>query len=210
MTWLDISLPVQPGMTIFDGDPPVRIELAAAISRGDVCNVSRLDLGAHSGTHVDAPVHFIDGATGAEAIPLDSLIGPALVVDATGLTGAITAADLPGLEIPPDEERLLFKTTNGSLWDAPRFSREFVALDASAASALAAAGIRLVGADYLSIAPFGDPAPTHRALLEAGVVILEGLDLRSITPGRYDLLCLPIRLVGCDGAPARAVLRPRS
>ena len=209
MDWLDISVPIHPWMPIFEGDPRVHIERVAAISEGAVCNVSRLDLGAHSGTHIDAPVHFIDGAAGAETTPLDAVIGPAFVVDAADPSGAIDESALERLSIPAGAERLLFKTSNSYLWDEPRFSPEYVAFTEAAARALASRRVRLVGIDYLSVAPFGDPAPVHRALLEAGVVILEGLDLRAVAPGAYELLCLPLRIVGCDGGPARALLRPR-
>ena len=166
-------------------------------------------LGVHTGTHVDAPIHFVEGGATAEAIALDALIGPAWVVDATAATGSITAGDLDRFDIPADEVRLLFRTRTAHLWDAPGFEPGFVALDATAATALVRRGVRSVGIDYLSIAPFGDPVPTHRILFEAGVVVLEGLDLRNVAPGAYDLLCLPLRIVGSDGAPARALLRPR-
>jgi len=196
-------------MPVFLGDPPVRIELAQAIAEGASCNVTRLDMGAHTGTHVDAPVHFIEGGSGADALPLEALIGPAWVVDGTRLTGEIDEGALDGLDIPDDESRLLFKTPNSALWDRDAFSDGFIGLTDGAARALAARGIALVGADYLSIAPHGKAAPTHYALLKAGVVIVEGLDLREVDPGPYDLVCLPLRIVGCDGAPARALLHRR-
>jgi arylformamidase len=208
--WIDISLPIRPGIAIFEGDPPFRIELAASMARGDICNVSRLELGAHTGTHLDAPVHFIEGGAPSEAIPLEAGIGPAWVVDATGLTSTIGAAELATLDIPAAESRLLFKTRNSALWSEPGFSSAFIGLEGSAAAALVDRGARLVGVDYLSVAPFGDPTPTHRALLGAGVAILEGIDLRAVEPGPVDLLCLPIRLIGSDGVPARALVRPRA
>jgi arylformamidase len=207
---LDISVPIKTGMTIFEGDPPVHVELAFTIAGGSVANISRLDMGAHSGTHVDAPVHFIDGAAGAERIPLDALLGPAFVVDARGLDRNIRREDLERLAIPAAETRLLFKTPNSRLWDLEGFSSDFIGFDESGAAALVERGARLVGIDYLSVAPFGNPTPTHRAFLEAGAVILEGLDLRDVEPGPYELVCLPLRIVGGDGAPARALLRPRS
>jgi arylformamidase len=207
--WTDISIPISPDIATFAGDPTFRIELAAAIARGDVCNISRIDMGAHTGTHLDAPVHFIDGAPASESIPLDAGVGPAWVVDARGLNGTITAADVAALAIPAGETRLLFRTPNSELWAQPGFSDAFIGLDEGAARLLAEHGVRLVGADYLSIAPFGNPGPTHRALLSAGVVILEGIDLRGVAPGPVDLLCLPIRLTGSDGVPARALVRPR-
>jgi arylformamidase len=196
-------------MPVFPGDPPVRIELAQAIAEGASCNVTRLDMGAHTGTHIDAPVHFIQGANGVDAVPLEALIGPAWVVDATRTTGEIDEQALDDLDIPDEESRLLFKTPNSALWDRDDFSDAFIGLTDAAARALAARGIALVGADYLSIAPHGKAAPTHYAFLKAGVVIVEGLDLREVDPGRYDLVCLPMRIVGCDGAPARVLLHRR-
>jgi arylformamidase len=208
--WIDVSIPLQPDVATFPGDPTYNIDLPVAIAAGQICNISRLDMGAHTGTHLDAPSHFIDGAAQTESIPLDACIGPAWVVDATDLRGTIGAVELARLEIPTDETRLLFKTPNSELWNLPGFSNAFIGLGEDAARLLVERGVRLVGADYLSIAPFGNPAPTHVALLGAGVVILEGLDLRAVSPGPVDLLCLPLRLVGSDGVPARALVRPRS
>jgi arylformamidase len=208
--WIDVSVSLQPGVPTFPGDPTYNIALAIAMADGAICNVSRLDMGVHTGTHLDAPSHFIEGAGGTESIQLDACIGPAWVVDATALSGNIGPTELGRLDIPPDETRLLFKTPNSELWNRPGFSDAFIGLDGEAARVLAERGVRLVGADYLSIAPFGNPAPTHLALLSAGVVIIEGLDLRAVEPGPVDLLCLPLRLVGSDGVPARALVRPRS
>jgi arylformamidase len=207
--WIDVTVPIDAGMAIFPGDPPVRIDLAQAISKGASCNVTRLDMGAHTGTHIDAPVHFIEGASGADAVPLEALIGPAWVVDGTHLDGEIDERALHALDIPDGQTRILFKTRNSALWERPRFSDDFIGLTDGAARALVGRGIALVGADYLSIAPHGKAAPTHHAFLKAGVVILEGLDLRGVEPGPHDLVCLPLRIVGCDGAPARALLHPR-
>jgi arylformamidase len=210
-SWIDISVPLQATIPTFPGDPTYTRDLPISIAAGAICNVSRLDMGAHTGTHLDAPSHFIDGAPASESIPLDALNGPAWVVDATRLSATIEAADLDGLDIPAGERRLLFRTRNSTtdLWGAPGFSEAFVALGADAATALVGRGIRLVGIDYLSIAPFGVPVATHEALLGARVAILEGTDLRGVEPGPVDLLCLPIRLVGSDGVPARAFVRPR-
>jgi arylformamidase len=196
-------------MTVFRGDPPFHIELAQSMADGAICNVSRMELGVHTGTHVDAPVHFIEGAAGAESTPLDVLMGPVWVVDASSAGAAITAQDVARFDIPDGEDRLLFRTREARLWDRDEFDPGFVAPDASAADALVRRGVRLVGVDYLSVAPFDAPVPTHRTLLGGGVVVLEGLDLRDVPPGPYDLLCLPLRIVGSDGAPARAMVRPR-
>src|SRR5688500_464691 len=196
-------------MPVFSGDPTFSSELAASIAAGGLANVSRLDMGAHTGTHFDAPAHFIDGAPTSEAMPIEVGIGPAWVVDARGLDGTITADDLVGLDIPAGETRLLFRTRNSDLWATDGFAEDFIGIDESAAGRLVDHGARLVGADYLSIAPYGDPAPTHRALLGGGVWILEGLDLRAVEPGPIDLRALALRLVGSDGAPARVLVRPR-
>jgi arylformamidase len=207
--WIDVSVPLRPGIAIFEGDPTFHLERAFSIAGGAVCNVSRLDMGVHTGTHLDAPIHFIDGAPASESIPLEAGIGRAWIVDATAVRGATLGIDdLAGLEIPDRETRLLFKTRNSELWGVPQFSTAFVGLDGPAAEALAARGIRLVGIDYLSVAPLGDPVDTHRALLGAGIAILEGIDLRTVDPGPVELLCLPIRLVGSDGVPARVLVRP--
>ncbi len=206
MELFDITVAIRPGMIVYEGDPDVTLERAASIAAGNVCNVSRLQFGVHTGTHIDAPVHFIEGAAGAEAIPLDALMGPVQVVDATAVRGNIDEAALNALTITPGAMRLIFKTTNSRLWDLPSFSPDFIGLTAAAARALVRLGVSVVGIDYLSIAPKGDPAPTHVALLEAGVVIIEGLDLRKVEPGAYQLMCLPLLIPGSDGAPARALL----
>lgn len=208
MTWLDISVPIRDGMPTFEGDPTVHLERAQSISTGAICNVSRLDFGVHSGTHIDAPVHFIDGAGGIEDVGFDVLVGLAEVVDARAIEGAFDAAAIARLAIPEGTERLIFRSRNSELWNLPGFSTEFAGVTLDGARALIELGIRLVGADYLSIAPFDAPVPTHVALLEAGVVVVEGLDLRAVEPGQYELIVLPLRIPGCDGGPARAILRP--
>jgi arylformamidase len=197
----DISVPIRPGMVTYEGDPPVHVERALSIAGGASANVGRLDFGVHTGTHVDAPIHFLEGAAGAEALPLEVLIGPAHVVDATGVEGQLDENALRGLELR-GAERFIFKTTNSSLWELDRFSPEMVKLTGDGALYLIGRDVRLVGIDYLSV---GDEE-AHLELLRAGVVPLEGLDLRGIEPGEFELVCLPLRLVGSDGAPARAVL----
>ncbi len=204
---LDISVPLKPGrVPLYPGDTELSLERVQALARDGV-NVSALGCSVHAGTHVDAPVHFIEGGGGVETVPLDALIGPAWVVDAGRVTGHIDAATLATLEIPAGAERVLFRTPNSRLWDEPRFTEDFIALTPDGARALVERGVRLVGVDYLSVAPYHEPAPTHVALLGAGVAVVETLDLRAATPGPYHLTCLPVRLVGCDGAPARAVLQ---
>jgi arylformamidase len=203
MEIFDISVPIRDGMLHYAGNPPVHVTRVSSIERGDPANVSELDMGAHSGTHVDAIDHFIEGGPGAEALPLNVLLGPAEVVDATRAAVALDLVTLRDLELPPSgSERILFKTRNSQLWSREDFTRDFVRLDGEAAAFLVERGAKLLGIDYLSI---GD-AEAHRTLLSAGIVCVEGLDLRGIEPGSYELVCLPLKLVGSDGAPARAVL----
>ncbi|HEX5470032.1 MAG TPA: cyclase family protein [Gaiellaceae bacterium] len=199
----DVSVPIRAGMPIYDGNPGVELERASSIAAGEPANVSRLTLGVHTGTHVDAPLHFLEGAAGAEGIPLEAVFGPAVVVDATGVVAdALGEAELEGLGIPEGAERVLLKTRNSELWARADFTRDFIRLDGSGARFVVARGIRTIGIDYLSV---GD-GEAHRVLLEAGVVPVEGLDLREIDPGEYTFACLPLDVVGSDGAPARAVL----
>ena len=207
-TLIDVTVPVRDDVPVYPGDTPLTVQRVQARAEGASANVSRLECTTHLGTHVDAPVHFIDGAGGVETVPLEALIGPAYVVDATAVGGNIDAAALAALDIPRTAERLVFRTRNVSLWDRPHFVEDFVAMTEDGARALVDRGIRLVGIDYLSIAPYRNPAPTHEALLRAGVAIVEALDLRRAGPGWYDLTCLPLLLVGVDGAPARVVLSP--
>jgi arylformamidase len=186
-------------MVVYPGDPQVRLQLVSSIRAGALANVSRLDFGVHSGTHVDAPIHFIDGAPAAETLPLEVLVGPARVIDATGVD-QLDAEALDGLEL--EGERLLFKTRNSELWARDAFAEDFVSFTESGARRLVERGVRLVGIDYLSI---GDEGP-HGVLLAARVVPIEGLDLRGVEPGEYRLVCAPLKLVGSDGAPARVLL----
>lgn len=202
MELIDVTVPVRPGMVTYPGDPAVQAELHSAIGRGDVVNLTRLDFGVHSGTHVDAPAHFLDGESGVEALALDALVGPASVVDARAVAGVLDREAIEGLALP-DLPRLLFRTSNSELWERSEFVRDFVRFVGSGADVLVERGVRLVGIDYLSI---GDE-DAHRVLLGAGIVVVEGLDLRRAGPGDYELLCLPMKLEGADGAPARVVLR---
>ncbi len=206
MKVLDISVPIHTGMVVYEGDPPVRLHRVASMSEGAMCNLSRLEMGVHGGTHIDAPLHFLDGGAGVEATPLEALVGPATVVDATGLQGDIDQAALAALDLPRDPQRLLFKTRNSDLWRHAQFSPSFIGILPEAARELVRRGVRLVGADYLSVAPPGDPGPTHRVLLKASVVILEGIDLSGVAAGQYTLICLPLLIPGAEAAPARALL----
>jgi arylformamidase len=206
----DISVPVDGSLPVWPGDPPVELRRVASIADGENANVSSLATGVHVGTHVDAPLHFLDGRGGVETIPLSAMIGPATVVDLRRAS-VIDAAALTKASIPPRVRRILFRTRNSGFWkDRDRgFRTDFVAIDASGAEWLVQRKVQLVGVDYLSVAPYGNSRPTHEILLGAGVVILEGVNLSRVPPGRYDLVCLPILLAGSDGAPARAVLLGR-
>lgn len=197
----DVSVPVDERLPTWPGDPTFSRRLDSSIADGADANVSELRCGVHTGTHVDAPNHFIDGAGGIEAIDVEALVGPALVVD-VGNAEAIDSKVLAEVELD-GAERVLFRSRNGRLWEQDDFASEFVAITPDGAQILLDAGVRLVGVDYLSV---GDAA-THRILLGARIVCLEGLDLRLVEPGRYDLFCGPIKLVGSDGAPARVLLR---
>ena len=203
----DISLLISETLPVWPGDPPVRITQPQHLERGDEATVSHLEMGAHTGTHVDAPAHFIAGGATMEALDLNLLVGPALVVHALE-ADALTAEVLEGLDIPPGTQRVLFRTRNSDLWarGETAFARDFVAVTADGARWLVERDVRLIGVDYLSVAPFGDAVPTHETLLRAGVVIVEGLDLSRIAPGIYQLVCLPLKIAGAEGAPARAIL----
>ena len=198
---IDISVALSPRTVSWENELVPVIERVSSIEAGDGYNLSRLAFGSHSGTHVDAPLHFIGEGGSVDRLPLDALIGPALVVDARDVAKEIDA-ELVARELPTGCERVLFSTRNSELWDEPGFRGDFVGISPRAAALLVERGVRLVGIDYLSV---GTPE-THRELLSHGVVVLEGLDMRAVTAGRYRLVCLPLRILGADGAPARAVL----
>lgn len=205
---VDITVPISAGLPVWPGDTPPKLSLLADLAKGDPCTVTRLEMVVHTGTHVDAPCHFIPGGAGVEALALDTLMGPAVVVEIPEPAEAITALMVRDL-VPVDAVRVLFKSRNSKLWGQPghAFDRGFVALTPEAARLLVERGVRLVGVDYLSVERFEEPGnATHHILLGAGVVALEGLDLRAAEPGRWTLTCLPLAISGADGAPARAVL----
>jgi len=211
MTIYDITVPLSAVTPTYPSDPAIEIKAWSELDRGDSANVSLLHFGAHSGTHVDAPAHFIAGGSKVEALPLESLMGKATVVELPPDMMAIDA-DFVNNYCNQASERILFKTRNSNFWNKPAegFRTDFTYLEPEAARCLTEMGMRLVGIDYLSIEQFkSEKHETHRILLAKGVVILEGLDLTNIAPGRYELICLPLRIAGGsgDGAPARAVLR---
>ena len=200
-------------MTTWGDEPGLTITPLRRIARGDNANVSLVSLGDHTGTHVDPPIHFIEGGAAADALPLDALLGPCTVVHYDG-TGDVSGEWLERAKLPANTTRLLIRTTNSELWNDPshRYTRDFVAVNAGAARWCVAHGVRLVGVDYLTIEPQGPEKagyPTHKTLLGAGVVIIEGLDLRAIGPGTYELVCAPLKIGGGDGAPARVFLIER-
>jgi arylformamidase len=200
--WLDVSAPIYAGMVHFPDNPSIEIDTITHVDRGDLCTISRLTMGTHTGTHIDAPIHFLPGGTGAEEVPLDNLVGPARVIEIKD-PDAVKAEELRIHNLGV-RERVLFKTYNSErCWKTSQFVPDFVFIAEDAASYLANLNTLAVGIDYLSA---GSPE-THRTLLGAGVVIVEGLNLTGIPPGRYDLLCLPLKILGGDGAPARVLLQ---
>ena len=204
----DISVPIRNGGLVYPGNPTISISAQQAIAAGAGANVSRLDLGSHTGTHVDAPKHFFDDGAGVDTLRLDLLMGPARLlafgdeVRSVGL-GELEPHDLAGVK------RLLLRTRN-SAWlrsGSTEFHPDYTFLAPDGAEYLVSLGIQLVGVDYLSVEQFhSGHHRTHRTLLGAGVIIVEGLQLADVPPGDYELRCLPLRLEGLDGAPARAVL----
>jgi arylformamidase len=207
MRTYDITLTITPDMTIWPGDPKVSIQHTSSMDSGDNANVSQISMSCHTGTHVDAPHHFLNNGKTVEDLSLDLLVGRAYVLYLPEVS-QITASVLRYAEIPPRTRRLLFKTSNSDLWKNGQheFKQDFVALSVDAAEWLVDRNVRLVGIDYLSIAPYHLGTPVHTILLDAGVVVIEGLDLSKVSPGRYTLHCLPLKLGGADGAPTRCVL----
>jgi len=211
MQIFDVTVPISEKMPTFPGDPGVELEIVHSLEKGDNANVTMLRFGAHTGTHVDAPVHFIAGTSRVDAMPLDVLIGRARVVeiqhDVDGITAEhIRTANLEG------ESRVLFKTRSSEFWSnmSEGFRTDFTYIAPDAAQELADLNVRLVGIDYLSVEKFKCGSyDTHLTLLRKGVVLIEGLDLRAVSAGEYELICLPLKLAGGagDGAPARVVLR---
>ncbi len=209
MDWRELSRPIVSGMPVWPGDEAVEVERTGRLDRGDLANVTRLSMTAHAGTHVDAPNHFMPGGDGVEALPLDALIGPAHLADARGVSGDLGPRELAGLDIPRGTRRLLVRTHDGDLWAEGPYTETAPGISPGGARWLIDHRIRLVGVDQMSVAPVDEPERTHLLLLGEGVVVVEGLDLSSLDPGGYDLVVLPLLLYGADGAPARAVARPR-
>ena len=205
----DVTVPLSRSLPIYEGDPQVEIETALSISEGAAANVSRMCFGVHSGTHVDAPNHFIEGGKRVHELDLDKLLGRCLIVEIDASVDAVLPRHLPELS---GIDRILFKTRSSSFWNDTSgvFRKNFTYISPDTAALLADAGLKLVGIDSLSVEQFGtEGAAAHMSLLKKEVVILESLDLRQITPGYYDLICLPLKYIGGsgDGAPARTILK---
>ena len=207
MNIYDVTLGIGTEMITWPGDPRVQIENISSISAGNSFNVSHLAMSVHTGTHVDAPHHIIDNGKTIDEIPISTLVGRAYVLELPEVD-LITAEVLMCNEISPRTKRILFKTRNSIEWDSNKgtFKKDYVALSSDAALYLVRKGIKLIGVDYLSVAPYDDAESVHKILLDAGVVIIEGLNLTGIRQGRYTLYCLPLKIIGADGAPARVFL----
>ena len=205
--WIDVSVPLRTGMVHWPDNPPVRIERMLDIEHGDAANVSTISMGSHTGTHMDAPLHFVQGGKGLDEMPLEATIGRTRVVEIHD------PESVKPYELRPHGirkgDRILFKTRNSARrWHEEAFIENFVYVSQEAARYLAAHEVQTVGIDYLSVGGFvRDGVETHRTLLEAGIWVIEGLDLSQVAPGKYELICLPLKVERGDGAPARAILR---
>jgi arylformamidase len=206
MKLIDVTVPLDASLATYPGNTPFSLEAVKRLARGDSSNVSSIHMSAHCGTHVDAPRHFFDNGGDADGLSLDMLIGRTRVIEVTSRT-AIEAADLTAFDLSEDI-RVLIKTSNSRLWGDPAFHKDYVGVAESGARHLVEHGVKLVGVDYLSVEQFRFPgAPAHHILLGAGTIVIEGLNLRDIEPGIYEMYCLPLRVADSDGAPARVVLR---
>jgi arylformamidase len=207
----DVSVPISARMPTYPGDPRVKISQWLSLDKGDAANVTLIDFGVHTGTHVDAPAHFIRGGAKLESLNLETLMGEVHVIEMPDNVKEITESHIEN-KVTDGATRVLFKTRNSAFWseDTGQFRTDYTYISAGAARRLVANGIRLVGIDYLSVEQFqAQTFATHEALLSSGVVIIEGLDLRLVAAGVYELICLPLKLAdgSGDGAPARVVLR---
>jgi arylformamidase len=204
----DISLTISIDLPVWPGDPAVEIIQVESMEAGAHANVSQMHMGVHTGTHVDAPHHFLNDGRTVEQLSLEILTGPCFVGQLPERVEMIDVEALRGLDIPSNTSRILIGTRNSNLWknNSRKFTPDFVAINADAARWLVDRRIGLVGVDYLSVAPYGDSVPTHTIFLKAGVVVLEGVNLSGVESGMYHLYCLPLKLAGSDGAPARVIL----
>ena len=205
--WLDISVMIGPGMVSWPGDPAVRVTRTKNMDKGDRDNVSLLEMGSHTGTHMDAPLHFFKKGKPLNRMPIHAVVGPARVLEIRNKQ-SIEPQDLKRFRIKPGE-RILIKTGNSGYWKTGIFHKDFAYITPATAEYLVISGAITVGVDYLSVGGYKkDGALTHQILLKGGIWIIEGLDLSGIKPGEYDLVCLPLKIAGSDGAPARAIIRP--
>ena len=204
--WIDVSIPLKSGMVHWPSDPSVTIKRTKDMDRGDRCNVSHLSMGSHTGTHMDAPLHFLKNGKGLDQMPLTATIGEARIIDIKD-EESIQPEELRAHKIRR-AERILFKTKNSSRsWKSDEFDRDFVYVSKEAARYLAKIRVQTIGVDYLSVGGFyKDGLETHQALLGAGIWIIEGMNLSKVKAGRYQLICLPLKILNADGAPARAVV----
>lgn len=211
--WIDVTTTLDPARTpVYEGDAPMRFQFIKDMRKGDALTLSAYSLGAHSGTHIDAPMHFVSGGAPIDLISLEALIGPGRVIDIADSVQVIDAAELNRHQWQ-GADRVLFRTRSSARgWmDSQTFERDFAYLAPDAAQLLADAGVKLVGIDYISIEQFGAPSPrTHQILLGKGIPIVEGLALEAVSAGDYDVIALPMKVAGHEGAPARAILRKRS
>lgn len=206
MKLIDVSVPLQADLATYPGNTTFDLEPMKRIARGDSSNVSSLHLSAHAGTHVDAPRHFFDDRPGTEGLSLELLCGRTRVIELRARRG-ITAEDLASFDLTEDI-RLLIKTPNSRLWGSPEFHADYAGVTGPAARFLVERGVKVLGVDYLSVEEYKEPgAPAHHALLGAGVIVIEGLNLLDVEAGAYEMFCLPLSIIGADGAPARVVLR---
>ncbi|MBW6465041.1 MAG: cyclase family protein [Brevefilum sp.] len=214
MKIFDISVPITPEMPVWPGDPAVDLQQVSAIASGELANITHISMSVHTGTHIDAPKHFIDSGKTVGQIPLEKLVGEVLLMQMDDSVNVISELALqihPAFDLLKDSRKVLFRTRNSSLWRTSpnEFRMDYVGIDKSGAEFLAALGLDLIGVDYLSIAPFDETLTPHQTLLTKEIVLLEGLDLSNIPAGIYELYCLPISLPGCEGAPARVILVDR-
>lgn len=207
MTIYDITVPLSPDLPVYPGDPAIAFTPLTRVARGDTANVTHITMTTHSGTHLDVPSHCRDDGATVDHLPLSLLMGKARVLDIRG-ERAIGRRELSRLPVR-GEERLLLRTDNSLFWESSDFQDDFAHLTEEGAAYLIEAGVRLVGIDYLSIEGIDSGITVHRRLLDAGCVIVEGLNLAGVEPGEYELICLPLKIAGGDGAPARAILRRR-
>lgn len=207
--WIDVTYTIKSGMVHWPGDPEIKLHHLATIADGAPCNVTHMSLPAHTGTHMDGPVHFIKDAEGLETLPFEATVGPARVIEIKDKE-SIKPAELARHKIKRGE-RLIFKTRNtAKSWKTDAFDEDFIYISKEGAQYLVDRGVRTVGVDYLSVGGFRkDGIETHHVLLGARVWIIEGLILNKVKPGKYDLICLPLKMLHSDGAPARAILRAR-